>query len=89
MHQDDRIFLKRTLRLRDGNRCFFCRRPFTRARPATLEHLEPLSRGGVNDLANCRLACGPCNQAVADRCKEDKLGALVEARRLLRGNQLA
>jgi 5-methylcytosine-specific restriction endonuclease McrA len=37
--------------------CVYC---FER-RPLTLEHVEPLSRGGAHDLSNAVMACMSCN----------------------------
>jgi hypothetical protein len=49
--------------LRSGvSTCCWCGCPVgTRDRPATLEHLWPLSFGGDNSPANLRLACDDCN----------------------------
>lgn len=49
------------LRKRDGDGCFFCGRPFTEEKPATLEHLLSIAHGGNNHLSNLVLAHGECN----------------------------
>lgn len=58
------------LRKRDGDRCYYCackmvfksfpkgERPATQA---TLEHIQPISKGGAHSWANCVLACWRCN----------------------------
>lgn len=58
------------LRKRDGDKCYYCHRvmDFSRAvgrkfhdLHATIEHLEPISRGGSHTFDNCVLACRSCN----------------------------
>ncbi|MFB6567356.1 HNH endonuclease [Streptomyces noursei] len=50
-----------------GWRCFYCRRPFTEARPFTFDHYIPYRIWRTTQLKNLVLACGPCNEAKADR----------------------
>jgi HNH endonuclease len=40
--------------------CFWCRRQLTLVE-ATVDHVIPLSRGGMNNANNYVLACQPCN----------------------------
>ena len=51
---------KRQLIERDGLCCFWCRKPLL-SDALTIEHMNPKSMGGKNDLENLRLACSPCN----------------------------
>lgn len=44
----------------DG-RCYCCGRPFSADLPVTLDHWQPLARGGAHTVANLRPACSPCN----------------------------
>ncbi|MCL4544547.1 MAG: HNH endonuclease [Chloroflexi bacterium] len=37
----------------------------------TIDHVQPLSRGGASSWANCVAACGPCNRRKADRSPEE------------------
>nr|WP_255511149.1 HNH endonuclease signature motif containing protein [Micromonospora sp. WP24] len=53
----------RALVLADGPVCSLCRRRTA----TTADHILPLSRGGTNDLANLRPACGPCNYGRGNR----------------------
>lgn len=56
--------------IRDGWWCWYCDEPLvegaTDHRQPTLDHVIPLGRGGGWELENCRLACGPCNNAKGD-----------------------
>ncbi len=45
---------------RDGYRCYKCDKLLTRF-SATLDHIEPVSKGGDNSLDNLRTACLHCN----------------------------
>lgn len=48
---------QRRLSARQNGLCYYCRvRP-----PTDLEHIIPVSRGGVHSIGNLVLACGPCN----------------------------
>jgi 5-methylcytosine-specific restriction endonuclease McrA len=42
-------------------RCAYCKKPFIKTRPATIDHVIPLSRGGEHTISNLVLACKPCN----------------------------
>lgn len=67
---EDGVTIK-ALRLRDGDNCCYCQQPMIfKSRPraegihplrATLEHLQPISRGGEHTMANTALACHACN----------------------------
>lgn len=60
------------LRILQGNCCYYCGRPFTRSRQATIDHFVPRSRGGTNNLRNLRLACPECNHRKANEVVEDR-----------------
>lgn len=47
--------------------CYYCRKPFTAERKATLDHVIPLAKGGAHDISNLVLACRPCNAGKRDR----------------------
>jgi hypothetical protein len=47
--------------------CRFCGRKIAKREDATVDHLLPQSRGGLDTPANLALACGQCNEAKADR----------------------
>jgi 5-methylcytosine-specific restriction endonuclease McrA len=66
------------LRIRDGDNCWRCRRPMQFDLPRghdlapTIEHLQPTSKGGTNELANLCLCHGRCNRQMADATPEVK-----------------
>jgi hypothetical protein len=41
--------------------CHWCKKPFTKTRRATHDHVVPLAKGGANSLENSCCACRPCN----------------------------
>ena len=58
---------------RDGDGCFWCRRPFGRLVPPTTDHLVPRLRGGPSWLANEVAACRRCNAQRGHRAPSDWL----------------
>src|SRR5580693_1074062 len=46
--------------IRQCNKCVGCEASF-RVTPSTVDHVVPLSRGGVNWPYNLQLLCSPCN----------------------------
>ena len=75
----DRGKVRRRLRERHGDKCYWCKRTMTfdwpppgQPRPpnvATIEHIVPLSRGGLHDWSNLALACNSCNTSRLSRPK--------------------
>lgn len=62
--------------LRDGYRCRYCgcqvsRRAVGKPHHATLDHVIPQSRGGLDTKANLVTACWACNQAKRDALPGD------------------
>lgn len=47
---------------RDHHRCFYCGEPAT-----TVDHLQPISRGGTDNPENLVASCSGCNGAKGDR----------------------
>lgn len=69
---DQKKAIRRALRARDGNNCFYCKVEFGTATVqsplrATIEHLEPRTNGGSNQLDNLVLACDVCNNRRGDQ----------------------
>lgn len=54
--------LKDILRLQRG-RCAYCRSKFGKQLKPSLDHIQPLSRGGSNDRKNLQFLCGSCNSS--------------------------
>jgi 5-methylcytosine-specific restriction endonuclease McrA len=64
---EERERVLRNLAERDGARCFYCAHPFTHLGSATLDHYIPHCLWRTWKQRNLVLACGPCNEAKADR----------------------
>ncbi|WP_239072545.1 HNH endonuclease [Streptomyces bauhiniae] len=58
---------KEQLARRHGQRCAYCRRPFSDLREATLDHIAPQSLWRSWSVTSLMLACVDCNRAKADR----------------------
>lgn len=43
-----------------GGDCFYCKKPIA-AEALTIDHAEPIARGGGEELQNLLIACRPCN----------------------------
>ncbi|ASR00257.1 HNH endonuclease signature motif containing protein [Streptomyces sp. 11-1-2] len=52
---------------RDGRRCTYCYRPFTRRREATIDHIVPVSLLRTWAAEHLVLACWDCNHRKAER----------------------
>jgi hypothetical protein len=60
--------------------CEYCKTPERLAGYAfEVEHVTPMSRGGLDALDNLALACGPCNKAkgARQRVRDPESGTLV------------
>ncbi|WP_079190764.1 HNH endonuclease [Streptomyces acidiscabies] len=58
---------KEQLARRHGQRCAYCRRPFTDLKDATLDHIVPVSLWRSWSVTSLTLACHDCNHRKADR----------------------
>jgi 5-methylcytosine-specific restriction endonuclease McrA len=56
----------RAMKIRDGNKCHWCKREFTEELPATVDHMKALKDGGSDAIENLVLACSPCNNGRAN-----------------------
>lgn len=66
------------IRERDGNRCHLCRRkvsvkPYPHPLSASLDHVIPLTKGGMHERSNVRLAHLSCNVAKGNRGGNEQL----------------
>ena len=69
----DRGKVRKRLRERYGDQCYWCKRTMTfdwpppgQPRPpnvATIEHITPLAVGGLHSFENMALACHSCNSS--------------------------
>ena len=51
--------------------CYWCDKPLTKE-TATLDHVIPISRGGLNNANNYVIACEPCNSGRGNSMPEVK-----------------
>lgn len=56
-----------------GSVCYLCDKPIDKAKDITFDHWEPVSKGGIDDIENYRLAHYACNQVKADLTPEEFL----------------
>ena len=74
------------IRARDGDNCIHCGKPCNFDAPeyspdrASVEHIIPKARGGVNQLFNLALAHASCNQRRKTKCitQENKIPSLAQ-----------
>lgn len=59
--------IKSKLRDAQGGKCGFCRVPLQSGRKVHLDHIVPLSKGGLHDDANLQLLCQECNLKKRDK----------------------
>ena len=55
---------------KDNGTCQICGRPLT-VENFTLDHIEPIGRGGANDISNYRCLCDRCNKWKGDSLDEE------------------
>lgn len=59
----ERIRFKRWLWWKYGPECSYCQRFYDWRQALTIDHIQPLSRGGaLKDIRNMALACRSCNK---------------------------
>lgn len=71
-------FTRRNIFHRDRNRCQYCGKVFPRSR-LNLDHVLPLSRGGVSSWENVVCACIECNSRKGNRTPREADLRLVRA----------
>lgn len=54
-------FIKKQLIAKNGAICAICGQPITNMKDCTIDHIVPISRGGMTTLENCQLAHFRCN----------------------------
>ena len=57
------------LRASQDNKCAYCNNPldFTAPREAHIDHVRPLSKGGIHSISNVVYSCRLCNQTKSDK----------------------
>lgn len=58
----ERRWNKKELLRRDGNLCALCKEPMLTMKDITIDHIQPVSKGGTDDIKNLQLAHPHCNQ---------------------------
>jgi 5-methylcytosine-specific restriction endonuclease McrA len=58
-------FSRTNIYLRDNHQCQYCSKRID-TRHATLDHVQPVSKGGKTSWENCTTACAPCNSSKSD-----------------------
>lgn len=59
-------FIRKQLIAKNGAVCAICGRPIIDMKDCTIDHIIPLSHGGLTTLENCQLAHRQCNLAKGD-----------------------
>jgi 5-methylcytosine-specific restriction endonuclease McrA len=59
-------FSKQSIFTRDNYVCQYCGKVL-HSRNATVDHVQPTSKGGKNSFLNCVTACKPCNSWKGDQ----------------------
>lgn len=67
----DKIWARRQLIRKNGAICAICTKPFGSMKEITLDHIIPVSKGGLDVIENYQLACDGCNQAKRDMMPEE------------------
>lgn len=57
-----RKFIKKQLINSKGNICAICGKPIENMKDCTIDHIIPVSKGGMTTVENCQLAHTKCNQ---------------------------
>lgn len=59
-HSREKRGIVNQLRQRDGHVCYLCTKPMFRT-DMTIDHVQPLAKGGADDISNFRLVHSQCN----------------------------
>ena len=80
-------FTRRNIFYRDRNRCQYCGRVFAQSE-LNLDHVVPLSRGGVSTWENVVCACVSCNSRKGNRTPSEAGMLLVRSPRRPAGHPI-
>ena len=67
----ERKFIRKQLIDSKGNICSICGKPITNMKDCTIDHIKPVSKGGLTTIENCRLAHYECNRLRGNKCDQD------------------
>ena len=59
--------IKGNLRAAQGNKCAFCKAKLQKGRRVHLDHIIPISKGGLHDNSNLQVLCQNCNLRKKDK----------------------
>lgn len=62
-----RKFIRKQLIDSKGAVCALCGKPITNMKDCTIDHIIPISKGGLTTIENCQLAHRECNQNRGDQ----------------------
>ncbi|MBQ9160843.1 MAG: HNH endonuclease [Methanobrevibacter sp.] len=62
-HQKTKHFIKSQLINKNGAVCAICGQPIKDMKDCTIDHIRPISKGGLTIIENCQLSHKKCNQA--------------------------
>ncbi len=65
-----RHFICKQLITKNGAVCAICGKPIRDMKDCTIDHIIPLSHGGLTTLENCQLAHRRCNLAKGNKCPD-------------------
>ena len=72
-----KMFTRRDLIVRDGGQCYLCKKGLeVNSRDMTIDHVVPISRGGLSTLINMRICCNECNNKKGDLLLDEYLNLL-------------
>lgn len=55
-------FIRKQLINNNGAICSLCNKPIETMKDCTIDHIRPVSKGGLTTIENCQLAHKNCNQ---------------------------
>lgn len=68
----ERKFIRRQLIDSQGNICAICGKPITNMKDCTIDHIKPISKGGLTVVDNCQLAHRLCNLRKSNKWRENE-----------------